>query len=69
MLEYWNNGMTPFWQINACGEDGWNHCFYRGFLFDNQCMKWFYSIIPGGKKENGGVAILYYQAFLEISIY
>jgi hypothetical protein len=28
-----------------------------------------HSIIPGWKKENGGVAIPYYQAFLEIPIY
>jgi hypothetical protein len=28
-----------------------------------------HSIIPGWKKENDGVAIPYYQAFLEIPIY
>jgi hypothetical protein len=31
MLEYWNNGMAPFGQINACGEDAGDPWFCHQF--------------------------------------
>jgi hypothetical protein len=38
-------------------------------LFRFSIPLFHHSIIPGWEKENGGVAIPYYQAFLEIPIY
>jgi hypothetical protein len=84
MLEYWNNGMVPFGQNlaplrSAIGilED-WK--FFKTVLIipykrDKIPLLRFsipvfhHSIIPVWKKKNGGVAIPYYQTFLEIPIY
>jgi hypothetical protein len=38
-------------------------------LFRFSIPLFHHSIIPGWEKENSGVAIPYYQAFLEIPIY
>jgi hypothetical protein len=76
MLEYWNNGMAPFGQINACGvvrEDRW---FCRHTL-TNHSMKCYYfiippfhySIIPVWNMQNGWLGIPYYQQFVEIPIH
>jgi hypothetical protein len=58
MVEYWNNGMAPFGQINAYGEDGWGQRFSASFsLTNNACNAiiplFHHSIIPVWNKQNG----------------
>jgi hypothetical protein len=74
MLEYWNDGMAPFGQINACGGDSEDNGFCRCFLLDNQCMKCYiplfhHSIIPGWNMQNGWREIPHYQQFVEFPIH
>jgi hypothetical protein len=38
MLEYWNDGMAPFGQINACGGDGWDQRFTASFSIDTAAI-------------------------------
>jgi hypothetical protein len=68
MVEYWNDGMAPFGQINACGEDGWDQRFSFS-LTTNACNAiiplFHHSIIPVWNMQNGGLEIPYYQQFVE----
>jgi hypothetical protein len=66
MLEYWNNGMTPFGQINACGEK--REAAKLGSLENNYLTdpiafsSFHYSIIPlflfGICRMGGGDSLL-----------
>jgi len=71
MMEYWNDGVAPFGQINACGEIREGNWFCRRPALTNHSMNaiiplFHYSIIPVMVWKNASVEIPYYQQFVEI---
>jgi hypothetical protein len=74
MLEYWNNGLAPFGQINAYGEDAGDPWFCHQFsTLTNHSIKCYYfsiptfhySIIPVWNMQDDWLGIPYYQQFVE----
>jgi hypothetical protein len=67
ILKYWDIGVAPFGQINACSEkrEAWGTIIYLTPSFYLIIPKFHHSIIPVWNMQNGWLEIPYYQQFVE----